>query len=112
MRLAVLALLLASCAAPVPDVPSAYYSQGGRVEVVTVDSLQEKADAYGLWLWDRRRIELDARLSGWGRWLVFFHEQCHQRLDDNGVKLDEEAAERVCDAMALAMVADMVNAVR
>lgn len=94
-------------------VPSGYAAPAGWVRVVRRHGLLASDSAFGKFNWETRTITLDAGLSRDAARYTFGHERCHQVLMDAGARPGVEAdEERVCDALALAMVADMLNALR
>lgn len=88
------------------ETPSFYDAPAGRVSVILTPKLLQTDSAYGTWDWGKRLIRLDKSLSPAARRYTYFHETCHQMLDDAGVKLRSEDEERVCDAIALHRVAE------
>ena len=92
-----------------PPIPRSIMLPAGRAYVVRERGLQEREQSVGKFCWSTRIITLDADLKGSAAWLTLAHERVHVVLIDAGVHLSEELEERVADALAQDMVADMVR---
>lgn len=92
-----------------PPIPHTVYSILGPISVMLVDSLKDEngEPAYGLWHADRRVIELCAGMHIAAAHQTLRHEWIHAVCDDAGVRIGGKRQERVCDAIASALVAEM-----
>lgn len=90
-----------------PPLPRAIHLPAGGVPVMTNVGLYERESTFGKFNWIKRIIELEASMGLTPAWLTLRHERVHAILMDSGIELPHDMEERVCDAIALADVADM-----
>lgn len=90
-----------------PSLPRAIHLPAGGVPVTTNVGLYERESTFGKFNWIKRTIELEASMGLTPAWLTLRHERVHAILMDSGIELPHDLEERVCDAIALADVADM-----
>ena len=92
-----------------PPIPKSVYFPCGRVKVVRKKGLMENDKAYGMFVWHKRIIYLDAELDLHAAWLTLEHELVHAVMLDAGIQLEEPIEERICDTFAQARVAAMLK---
>lgn len=98
-----------------PPIPECVYSALGAVPVLLKPDLvtSDGETAFGLWLPETRTIELRVGLHPAALWQALLHERVHQILWDAGaMPRDDEEEERICDAIATALVSDMLRGKR
>jgi hypothetical protein len=102
-------------AAQLPPLPERVRMLVGefRVEVVPRLLSPEGESCAGLCDWSARTIRIDAALDRTSAWLTLKHEWVHAVLADAGVMLpkgdsyENDLEERVCNTLALALVAEL-----
>lgn len=100
---------------PLPPIPKAIFGLAGPFSVVRAERLEspDGERCAGLCEWPARIIRLDAALALPSAWVTLRHEWVHAALDEQGVVLPAgpdyatSPTERVCNAIAIAMVAEM-----
>lgn len=90
-----------------PPLPASMYSVIGPIPVEMIPNLRasDGEAVHGLWLEGERVIRINASDSRETQWLTLWHEWTHATLWHGGVTLPSKSEERVCDAMAAAIVA-------
>jgi hypothetical protein len=97
---------------PLPPIPSSVSSVLGPVAVTVVDGLLDDDGEVllGRWLPEERRIELRAGMHPTTMLVTLWHEKIHLYLWDSGAKpMDDSEEERICDALSVALVAEMMG---
>jgi hypothetical protein len=69
----------------------------------------ESQQAFGIFNWAKRTIEIDSELEPHAAHLTLFHEAMHVILMDAGIQMDEVTEERLCDTYAAHRVAEMLK---
>lgn len=97
-----------------PALPTVIHTPAGPWTVEFVRELRSDEErCHGKCNWATRTIYIDDELERTAEWLTFWHEWVHAVLGDSGVRLpkrtgyDDDPTEAVCNAIALAMVAEM-----
>jgi len=95
-----------------PPLPAKIATTIGPVPVRVVKDLRDenKDPIFGRWLPEERIIEVCEMPSLVTRWTTLMHERIHQILEDAGAKpTDPDTEERVCDAVATALVVELMS---
>lgn len=97
-----------------PPLPTRVHSALGPIPVELVKELKDDdgTSLMGKWIPDRRAIQIRAAMHRTAEWHTLFHERTHVALWDAGFTQDQAAnrvIEHVCDAIATARVAEMLN---
>lgn len=97
--------------AKLPPIPKSIPSIVGPVPVALVNELRDKKGdpCFGIFRSTERDVRLDADSSSTTAWLTYWHEWAHVIFWDAWVKLNKDAEERVCDALATARVREMLD---
>lgn len=93
-----------------PPIPKTVHSLLGPVPVKIVADLRDPQgrQLFGKWDSEKREISLDDKMCLTTAWSTLWHERVHVMLSDAGVRLKPNKAEDVCNAVALALTADML----
>jgi hypothetical protein len=96
-----------------PAIPTHVWSALGPVEVRMVEGKRKKKkpDTMGRYLMQLRRIEVDRSLAPAVQIQTFRHEWIHMVLIDAGLHnaFSPEQQETICDVIATAMAAEILN---
>jgi hypothetical protein len=93
-----------------PEIPATIHVMAGPIAISREEGLFEREETFGKFNWIQRTIGIEATLSEVPSWLTLRHERVHAVLMDAGITgLDHSMEERICDAIALADVMDMVR---
>lgn len=96
-----------------PPLPAAVFSAYGAIPVVlTADPKILDEDDFGAWNAHTRVIYVRAGLHATPAWLTLFHEKVHADLSDAGVRLPTNKEEAVCNAIAAARFAELLDSLR
>lgn len=100
-------------AKPLPPLPSSVITAHGVVAVEVVADLRDPDDAtkplFGYWDAFKRVIQVRADLHPTAAWLTLYHEKTHADLSEVGIKLDPEHEEVICNAVAAARLAELLE---
>jgi pyrroline-5-carboxylate reductase len=92
-----------------PPLPRSVYFPAGRVKVTRKAKLMETQQAFGMFNWVTREIQIDKALALQPAWMTLFHETLHVIMMDAGIQMDEVTEERLCDTYAAYRVAEMLR---
>jgi hypothetical protein len=95
-----------------PRLPSSVFSLLGPVPVLVMDLSTEEGGnetLLGIWNAARRDIRVRPLMAPVTALHTLYHEQTHCWLWDAGVRLTSEQEEAVCDAIATARVAELLE---
>ena len=96
-----------------PPIPPTVLTTHGEVVVEIVGDLRDPDDPnktlFGYWDPYRRVISLRSGMHPTAAWLTLYHEKTHADLSEIGVTLSEEHEEVVCNAVAAARLAELME---
>lgn len=96
-----------------PPIPPSVLTAHGTVEVQMIDDLRDPDEPsktlFGYWDPYRRVILLRDGMHPTAAWLTLFHERTHADLSETGIALDGEHEEVVCNAIAAARFAELLE---
>lgn len=97
-----------------PEIPSEFPAPLGPISVVFCEEITSEKGESLLGQWDpvQRQIAIQAGMDPHVTLFTFLHERGHAMLDDYCVTLPEEKEEHVCDAIASALLFDVLHSVR
>lgn len=94
-------------------IPRSVYSILGRIPVTEHAMVPNPdgtpSDDLGWWDASQRTILLRAGAGHTQKWHTLLHEKVHMWLWDAGVNLPEEVEENLCDVIATAILAELLN---
>ncbi len=92
-----------------PPIPRSVFHPIGTIPVLQVVDLKDEDgdEVFGLWDPFERVIRVRKNMSLMNRWLTLWHERTHADLSEIGIVMSTDQAEAVCNAIAIARVAEM-----
>ena len=91
-----------------PPIPEEIQVPAGPIPVTRTVGLWDADRSMGKFNWFERTIELESELGVHAAWLTLEHERVHAIISDSGIDVgSEELEEQICNAVALARVAEM-----
>lgn len=96
----------------IPNTPDSMPSLLGPIPVSRVEGLRDErgTEALGIWRNSDRSIRIETNQDKTQALQTFWHEWAHVVLHDTGIDLENELAERICDAFGLARARETLDA--